>query len=249
MLKKICSLTICAVLSVSAFSGCSKKPDDVNIKNFIQPKKGEEIAVITIKDYGDIKIKLFEDEAPLAVKNFKALAEDRFYDELIIHRVQKDSVIQGGDPKGDGTGGKSVTFDSKDNIVKNDEGNIVYTDKGFNQEISDNLLNFTGAVGYATDYTSMNKSQFYILSTKKGEVDDDYFKLLKKDYKKLFADNVVEKYKEVGGEPYFDGSYTIFGQVFEGMEVVERINEVKVNSSYKPNEQIMIEKVEIVKYQ
>lgn len=73
----------------------------------------------------------------------------------------------------------------------------------------------------------------------------------------MLADKVREKYKEVGGYPSLDGCYTVFGQVFEGMDVVDEIANCKVKSvttssgseSSKPVEEVLIEKVEIIEYQ
>lgn len=63
------------------------------------------IAIIKVKDYGTIKVQLNEKEAPITVDNFVKLANKGFYNGLIFHRVIKGFMIQGGDPKGNGTGG------------------------------------------------------------------------------------------------------------------------------------------------
>ena len=73
-------------------------------------QKGEEIVVMTIEGYGDVKIRLFPEESPKGVENFKTLVKNGFYDELIFHRVIDGFMIQGGDPKGDGTGGPGYTI-------------------------------------------------------------------------------------------------------------------------------------------
>ena len=70
--------------------------------------KNEDIAVILHTNKGDIKLALFEEEAPLTVKNFVDLAKDGYYDGIIFHRVIKDFMVQGGDPTGTGMGGESV---------------------------------------------------------------------------------------------------------------------------------------------
>lgn len=102
------ALLLTAVLSASVFAGCAKKAEVESLPQFDQEiKQGEEIAVITVKDYGQIKIRFFPDKAPKAVENFIELAKQGYYDELNFHRVIKDFMIQGGDPKGDGTGGES----------------------------------------------------------------------------------------------------------------------------------------------
>ena len=77
------------------------------LKQKEMPAVGEKIAVIKT-DKGDIKVRLFPEEAPKAVENFVTHAENGYYDGLIFHRVIKDFMIQGGGPKGTGTGGESI---------------------------------------------------------------------------------------------------------------------------------------------
>ena len=138
-IKKIAAFSVSAAM-LAAFAGCKGEeatPDelitgvqleettaaavdesdiqwlpDVEIHNFNMPEVGEKIAVITVKDYGEIKIKLFPEDAPKGVENFIGLAEMNYYDEIIFHRIIPNFMIQGGDPRGDGTGGKSIWGDS-----------------------------------------------------------------------------------------------------------------------------------------
>ena len=77
-----------------------------DVYEYIEPDKATAVHVtMNVKDYGVIKLELYKNIAPITVDNFVSLAESGFYDGLIFHRVIKDFVIQGGDPKGDGTGG------------------------------------------------------------------------------------------------------------------------------------------------
>lgn len=217
---------------VTASAGDTAPAGDAEILNFTLPAEGEEIAVITVKDYGEIKIKLFEDECPKAVENFKGLANMNYYDELIFHRVIPDFMIQGGDPKGNGTGGNSMWGGS------------------FDGGVSDKLYHFTGAVAYANSgSTSTNSSQFYIVNTP-----DAYVNLGGAESIDQFGlpANVAEMYNEKGGVPYLDGSYTVFGQVIEGMDVVRAISQVETSkeeaSMDKPLTQVQMESVRIVNY-
>jgi cyclophilin family peptidyl-prolyl cis-trans isomerase len=210
--------------------------EDVTIKNFEMPKPGEKIAVITVKDYGVIKIKLFSDVAAKGTENFIGLADMGYYDELIFHRVIENFVIQGGDPRGDGTGGNSFWGDK------------------FDGGIPEGLFHFSGAVCYANSGgTDTDGSQFYIVDTAEG------FNYCGADgMGNIFTDidnsglimpkNVLEKYKEVGGVPMLDGSYTVFGQVFEGMDVVRAIGAVETDANDKPLRQVIMDNVEIVEY-
>ena len=73
-----------------------------------KPKKGETIAIINVKNFGEIKLKFYKDEAPKAVENFLTHAKNGYYNGQIFHRVINDFMIQGGDPTGTGTGGESI---------------------------------------------------------------------------------------------------------------------------------------------
>lgn len=255
--------SIAAVFAAAAIlTGCKGTPEtvidlpeegseplaDVEIHNFIMPEIGEKIAVITVKDYGEIKIKLFPEDAEKGVENFVGLAEMNYYDEILFHRVIPSFMIQGGDPKGDGTGGKSIWGDK------------------FEGGTSEHLYHFSGAVAYANSKgTSTNGSQFYIVNTAPGEyslggqrLPDGsvyYYQTFEEAGYSLPA-NVQEMYREKGGTPSLDGGYTIFGQVFEGMDVVRAIAQVETNQDDsngipvdKPLVPVIMESVRIVEYE
>lgn len=239
--KKIATLTLAVSMITMMFSGCGKedllkeKADQtVAPMNFTAPEIGEKIAVIKVKDYGEIKIKFFPEYAADGVENFIGLSEMDYYDELIYHRVVQDFVIQGGDPRGDGTGGNSVWG------------------QDFAVSASPNLYHFSGAVAYAHAQNGGNGSQFYIVCTNEGETYANEAVPLTKEIidQYGYTDEVASLYMEKGGLPFLDGGYTIFGQVFEGMDVVYAISEVKVDpETSMPAKQVVIESVEIVEYQ
>jgi peptidyl-prolyl cis-trans isomerase B (cyclophilin B) len=83
-------------------------------------------------NHGDITIELFDDDAPETVANFKKLAGEGFYDGLIFHRIIKDFMIQGGCPKGTGTGGPGYTFDDEINQRKLVRGSLAMANAGPN---------------------------------------------------------------------------------------------------------------------
>jgi len=230
MRRRMKMTALFAASALCLLSGCKQKKvvlDNEQFLNFTAPEVGEEIAVFHIKDYGDVKIKLFEEQSPKGVENFKGLIQNGYYDELIFHRVSKDMVIQTGDPKGDGTGGEDL-----------------WKDGGFEQTIDPGLRNLTGAVGYAVGSDHMNGSQFYIVT---GEtVTEETFELLSQ-YGKEYSGKTEEMYIQYGGQPYFDGGYEVFGQVFEGMDICLEIQNVDVVRE-KPKKSIVIEKAEIVPY-
>lgn len=83
-------------------------------------------AEITIKDYGTIKLELYGDKAPITVENFVKLVNDGFYDGLTFHRIISGFMIQGGDPKGNGTGGsdENIKGEFSENGVENDISHV-----------------------------------------------------------------------------------------------------------------------------
>lgn len=198
------------------------------IANYSLPAVGEEIVVMTIEGYGDVKIRLFPEETEKGAENFKTLVENGFYDELIFHRIVDGFVIQGGD---NGTGGVDA-WGSK---------------TGFAQTISEHLYHVPGAVAYAIGSDKLNKSQFYIVT---GEaVTSDFFAMLRDYYGVNFTPEIEELYYKTGGQPYLDGGYEIFGQVFDGLEYCLEIQKVPVNSeTEKPLETVRIEKAVVTEY-
>lgn len=200
------------------------------------PKSGEEIAIMSTS-MGEIKMRFFEDAAPKAVENFKKHSQDGYYNGLKFHRVIDDFMIQGGDPKGDGTGGSSIW------------------DSAFKDEFSDKLFNIRGAVAMANSGKDTNGSQFFINQAKPSNFDWD---VLQKNASGIDFSKVTEEikklYSENGGNIHLDGAlsksqkgHTVFAQVFEGMDVVDRIAKVKVKNSV-PVEDVIINKIDIVNF-
>lgn len=165
----------------------------------------DEYLVELVTTEGSVKIKLFPEQAPKAVENFVTHAKEGYYKDTPFHRVIKDFMIQGGDPKGDGTGGESIW------------------NKGFKTEISNQLYNIRGALSMArSESRSSNGSQFFIV-TNSEDVSDG----LAIQY---YPEKIIEQYKK-GGTPQLDGEYTVFGQVTEGMDVVDKIAGAEVKDS------------------
>lgn len=178
---------------------------------------------------GDITIKLFPEEAPLAVENFLTHAKEGYYNGVSFHRVISGFMIQGGDPKGDGTGGESIWKGKNDSI---DSG------KGFKNEISAFLYNIRGALAMANAGANTNGSQFFI----NQNTTDASSQLTTAKY----PQKIIDAYKN-GGNPSLDGSYTVFGQVIEGMDVVDKIASVETDGNDKPKTTVTINSIEIIK--
>ena len=79
-----------------------------DVDQMSEPEKGETIAIVKVKDYGEMKFKFFPQDSPLAVENFVTLSANDYYNGITFHRVIKDFMIQGGDPTGTGAGGESI---------------------------------------------------------------------------------------------------------------------------------------------
>ncbi|HEL1584371.1 TPA: peptidylprolyl isomerase [Streptococcus suis] len=191
---------------------------------------GENEAAVKIKTTeGDITIKLFPEQAPLTVENFLTHAKEGYYNGTIFHRVIKDFMIQGGDPLGNGTGGESIWAGKDENI---DSGN------GFKNEISAFLYNIRGALAMANAGADTNGSQFFI----NQNTADASSQLSTASH----PGKIIEAYKN-GGNPSLDGGYTVFGQVIEGMDIVDKIAAVETDSNDKPTSDVTINSIEIVK--
>ncbi|MBQ9151495.1 MAG: peptidylprolyl isomerase [Clostridia bacterium] len=100
--------------------------DSMKVDGFIETVRATNYVKISVKDFGDVIVRLRGDIAPTTVENFKKLVAEGFYDGLTIHRVVKGFAIQGGDPKGDGSGGSEDTIlgEFTSNGVRNDLSHI-----------------------------------------------------------------------------------------------------------------------------
>ncbi|MBE6825306.1 MAG: peptidylprolyl isomerase [Ruminococcus sp.] len=239
MKKRIFAACISAMMLCAGLSGCGKELqiEEKPVLNFTAPAEGEEIVVIHVRDRGDIKIKLFADVLPEACENFTTLASRDYYNELIFHRVINNFMIQGGDPTGTGRGGESC-WGGK-----------------FNGGVSDQLCNFAGALCYANSAgPSTDGSQFYIVTGTVPTAEDlkyyeeEYDQNPQVTYDINFTKEAEEIYQKVGGAPHLDGGYTVFGQVFEGLDIVFDIAAVATDGNNKPLDAVYIESVTVEKY-
>lgn len=185
------------------------------------PATGEVATLQT--SMGDIKLMFFPGEAPKCVENFLTHAKNGYYDEVIFHRVIENFMIQGGDPEGTGMGGESIWG------------------KGIADEYSKNLYHLRGALCMAKSSAPNSiGSQFYIVQ---GVMPDAA--TLSQMKKGGWSEAVIEKYTEVGGYPFLDGKYTVFGQVIEGLDVVEEISHVEVDYNDRPHTDVVIKGISV----
>ena len=192
------------------------------MKQFEKPDENDIIAVIKT-NMGDISVKLFPEEAPKAVENFTTHAKEGYYDGLIFHRVIKDFMIQGGDPMGTGMGGQSIWGSP------------------FEDEFDMTLRNFKGALSMANAGPNTNGSQFFIVQA--SDVSDGLVDQMRSLENQGFPKNVTDTYVEKGGTPWLDFKHTVFGQVFDGLDVVDNIAATPVGADDKPIEDVVIQKI------
>ena len=218
-MKRLFALVAMVIISATAFSQSTK------------------VLIETTK--GNITVVLYDD-TPLHRDNFIKLVESGYYDSLLFHRVIKNFMIQGGDPMSKnaapnarlGNGGPDYTIPAE----------IVYPTH-FHKK---------GALAAARTGDNVNPerrssgSQFYIVQ---GEVYTD-MKLdqFEKRLGRTFTTKERDAYATVGGTPHLDNQYTVFGEVVEGLGVVDRIAEVETNKpGDRPVDDVRILKMSIVK--
>ncbi len=112
-LRRIIAALLICVFSLIGFSSCGS--DDACAYASSRKTKGRDISYVemSVKDYGKVVILLDATTAPVTVENFLKLVNEGFYNGLTFHRIIKDFMIQGGDPKGDGTGGSDKTIEGE----------------------------------------------------------------------------------------------------------------------------------------
>lgn len=163
------------------------------------------VATMVVEGYGEIKIELYPDKAPNTVANFIRLANRGFYDGLTFHRTIPNFMIQGGDLNGDGTGSPKLS-NIQDNVEKDEDYNIEgeFIANGYTKN---NLKHKKGVISMArTDYSSISSA---ITPYGYNSAGSQFF-IMTEDTTSL------------------DGLYAAFGEVTEGMDVVEKIENVEV---------------------
>lgn len=208
--RKLALTTFAILLCVSVFAQKKSKKDDV----------------ITIEtSMGTMRAILF-DEAPKHKANFLKLAKENFYDDLLFHRVIEDFMIQGGDPN-------SRNAKPDDMLGKGDNGYKIPA------EFSPKLFHQKGALAMARDNNPAKESsgcQFYIVEGRtwsKTDLDKQAARAARK-----LTDEQRKVYETIGGTPHLDGSYSVFGQVIDGLDVVDKIASVAKDERDRPEKDV-----------
>ena len=180
--------------------------------------------VIIETPYGNMKVKLYN-ETPKHRDNFVKLAREGYYNDLLFHRVINGFMIQGGDPN---------SRNAKPGQMLGD-GGPNYT---IPAEFNDTLIHKKGALAAARmgDQVNPRKEssgcQFYIVQ---GAVyDSAQLQLFQQRMGKKFTDGQMKTYTTIGGTPHLDGDYTVFGEVVEGLDVIDKIAAVKCDRTDRP---------------
>lgn len=228
-MSTIRNLFLSLFVAIFAF-GCSNKVADKNIAT--EPKEEETkektTMVIISTDLGEMKVVLYN-ETPLHKENFIKLAKEGYFDGCLFHRVIDGFMIQGGDPD-------SKTAKSGQMLGQGGPGYTIPAE--FKQE----LIHKKGALAAARMADQVNPqkassgSQFYIAQGK--SYTENELNMLSSRMGKAFNKQQIEAYTTVGGVPFLDYEYTVFGEVVEGLEVIDKIAAVEKDRRDRPVQDI-----------
>ena len=200
----------------------------VGMTGYAQKATEKETVVVIETSMGTIKAKLYND-TPKHRDNFIKLINEGWYNGSPFHRVIKDFMIQGG---------------------QNADGRL---DPGYTipAEITNNHFHKKGALAAARQPDQVNPkkassgSQFYIVQGKK--FDEAWLDMYENRSGKVFSARQRQAYQTTGGSPHLDGDYTVFGEVTEGLDVVDKIAAVRTGNMDVPIEPVTIKSITIEK--
>ena len=184
-------------------------------------------------EFGNMKVELFN-STPVHRDNFIKLANEGFYDDLLFHRVISNFMIQGGDPNSKGaapgqslgTGGPGYTIDHEIN-EKHFKGRLSAARQG---DAVNPEKKSSGSQFYVVQGTPVSRTQLESMGARSGLT---------------YTDEEIQIYESAGGTPHLDNDYTVFGQVVEGLEVIDKIAAVQCDARNRPLEDIKMKVVVI----
>lgn len=241
------AIACCIILSIIALTSCSSpkkvKTEDASAttgatEQTSQNNNKQKMTKVLLKTtFGDITIALYDD-TPQHKDNFIKLVNDKFYDGLLFHRIIKGFMIQGGDPN-------SKTAKAGQQLGNGDVGYTIPA------EFVPARFHKRGALAAAREPDQVNPQkassgcQFYIVD---GTVyDNEKMTMIAQRTGKTFSPEQVQAYTTVGGAPWLDGDYTVFGEVVKGMEVVDKIADQQKDRNDRPLEDIKIISATIIR--
>ena len=202
-------------------------------------KSSDEVYYVKIETtYGNMVVKLYN-ETPKHRDNFLKLVNDGTYNGLLFHRVIKDFMIQGGDPNSRNAQKGQMLGD----------GELGYT---IPAEFVPTLYHKKGALAAARQSDMVNPKkessscQFYIVQGNKW--DANRLSMVEQRMGKTFTAEQAEVYATLGGTPFLDGDYTVFGEVVEGMEVIDKIAAVQTDGNDRPQEDVKMKMTVLKNY-
>jgi cyclophilin family peptidyl-prolyl cis-trans isomerase len=216
-----------ASLQVSAQDKTSKKQTMTKTESAAEPR----VKIST--SYGDMVIKLYN-ETPQHRDNFLKLTKEHFFDSLLFHRVIKGFMIQGGDPLS-----KNATPTQA--LGMGDNGYTIPA------EFNPKLIHKKGALAAARTENPEKKSsgcQFYIVQGK--PMTDSDLNMMEQRTGTKYTEEQRNIYKTAGGTPFLDMSYTVFGEVVSGLDVLDKIAAVQTQPGDRPAQDVRM-KVTLVK--
>ncbi|MGN0984143.1 MAG: peptidylprolyl isomerase [Gemmiger sp.] len=208
-MKKRITLVLALALLLCACGTARRVPRRAAVQSaerqFIAPAEGDTIAIFTTS-MGEIRAVLYPDAAPMAVSNFVGLARTGYYDNTILWRVEYGFAVQGGDATGTGSGGSTI-----------------WSNNAYPLEADPSLRHYAGALCAAFaqggEQTGGN-SQFYFVTALPDSVTADRQEQLRQNG---YTEEQIAAYAAAGGLPYLDNTDTVFGQIYEGMEIVDKM--------------------------
>jgi len=234
------SLTV-VLFSVATLMACSQQKGVTSTDTFkkeevstqiVEPEPakpavaGADVLIETSK--GDIYVKLY-DETPLHKENFLKLADEGYYDSLLFHRIIRGFMVQGGDPKSKGAS-QNIRLGS---------GGPGYT---IPAEFNPSLIHKKGALAAARNNNPTKRSsgsQFYMVQGKTytpEELTKMEIRAKQKDPEFAYTEEQREIYNTLGGVPFLDMDYTVFGEIVQGIDVLDKLAGVITLSGDRPQE-------------
>ena len=210
----------------------------------VQMNAAGQTQVVLETTMGNIRLELNEKDTPLHSKNFKELVEKGFYDGVLFHRLAKNFVIQAGDPNsinaepGTLLGNAEEPYSIPAEIcypkLMHKRGALCMAREGddVNPERASSAYQFYIVYGKKYDNTALDKMQERLDQTTNGQI--------------KLSPEVRKIYKTKGGLPHLDGQYTVFGEIIEGMDVVESIQKVDADENGRPLNDVRILRAYIV---
>ncbi len=233
------SITLCACLALTSCGSSEGEGSDFSIftsstsrasvssdeVQFTTPTTGDTIAIFST-DYGDISVVLYPELAPQACDNFIGLADAGFYDGTALDRIVSGFCVQGG-------------LDAEGNASS------IWDGSAFPMEVSDSLHHYAGALCAAPDEDGNAASPFYFVQASASDVSDAMVSAMEEAG---YREEVIAAYTVAGGVPYLDYTDTVFGQIYDGMDVLDEIAALETDEDDAPLEEVLIHSVTITTY-